>query len=280
MMVENAIRGTSWTEAEDAILKQYFPSEGREAYRHLPKRTATACVVRAHILGVRLSVERRAAAVARGSAQRQDLWTEEENAILREHYPIEGRKAFDRLPNRTATACDVHVSVLGLRHNGRNWSEREEGILRQYYRAEGPDVCKRLPGRTQMACALRARRLGVQMDSSKRYIRSTSWTPEEEAILRRYYPSEGPNMYHRLPGRTRAACAGRAATIGVAYRCTVRGGHPVWTAEEDAILRAYYPAEGPAVFKRLPGRTYNACAQRAGKLGCILRTGGRRETCE
>ena len=39
------------------------------------------------------------------------------------------------------------------------------------------------------------------------------WTPEEDAILREFYPTEGFAVVSRLPGRTEYACQSRAHTL-------------------------------------------------------------------
>ena len=41
------------------------------------------------------------------------------------------------------------------------------------------------------------------------------WTPEEDAILREFYPTEGYSVVGRLPGRTEYACQARASTLGL-----------------------------------------------------------------
>jgi len=45
----------------------------------------------------------------------------------------------------------------------------------------------------------------------------------------------------------------------------------LWTKEEDAVLIKYYSKEGPAIVKRLVGRTTNAVKNRARVLGLIYR---------
>ena len=42
-----------------------------------------------------------------------------------------------------------------------------------------------------------------------------------------------------------------------------------WTIEEDETVLKYYPMEGVNVYKRLNGRTKNACRTRAIKLGVV-----------
>lgn len=41
-----------------------------------------------------------------------------------------------------------------------------------------------------------------------------------------------------------------------------------WTEDEDNILQEYYPKEGGLVCHRLPGRTRNACKNRAQYYAC------------
>ena len=84
---------------------------------------------------------------------------------------------------------------------------------------------------------------------------------EEDDILRKYYPIEGPDVYKRLPGRTETSCRNRAKYLDI-IKAYCR-----WSAEEDGILCQYYPIEGPDVYKRLPGRTSESCKARAFKIG-------------
>ncbi|EPB8645751.1 hypothetical protein ACRTLR_004677, partial [Escherichia coli] len=48
-----------------------------------------------------------------------------------------------------------------------------------------------------------------------------------------------------------------------------------WCAEEDEILRQYYPSEGVKVSRRLSGRTENAVKLRARELGVKFTGNGR-----
>ena len=91
------------------------------------------------------------------------------------------------------------------------------------------------------------------------------WSSKEDETLKKYYPYEGPNVYKRIPGRTKDACRGRAAKLKI-YHVDYRLD---WTSKEDNILREYYPEEGKDVSKRLPGRSPRACISRANKLKII-----------
>jgi superfamily II DNA or RNA helicase len=103
------------------------------------------------------------------------------------------------------------------------------------------------------------------LDEIIEYGKHTPWSSKEDETLKKYYPHEGPNVYKRIPGRTKDACSGRAAKLkiyNVDYRLD-------WTSEEDNTLREYYPEEGKDVSKRLPGRSPRACISRANKLKII-----------
>ena len=70
----------------------------------------------------------------------------------------------------------------------------------------------------------------------------------EDFILKRYYSSEGSDVYKRLEGRTASACTARARTLKLRY-------YGKWTIDNEIILRTYYGIEGEKCFKRLPNFT-------------------------
>ena len=91
-----------WTEEEDAILKEYYPTEGETVHLRLPGRTASACQRRA--VGMKLGLQDPSIT----------SWTEEEDQIMREYYPKEGGRVQMRLTKRTKGACKPRAKVLGL----------------------------------------------------------------------------------------------------------------------------------------------------------------------
>ena len=92
-----------WTEEEDAILKEYYPTERETVHLRLPGRTASACQRRA--VGMKLGLQDPSIT----------SWTEEEDQIMREYYPKEGGRVQMRLTKRTKGACKTRAKVLGLR---------------------------------------------------------------------------------------------------------------------------------------------------------------------
>lgn len=108
----------------------------------------------------------------KGCKIRRVPWTEDEDNILQEYYPIEGGLVCNRLPGRTRNACKNRAQYIGLQpHEERKlprWTEEENTILKEYYPTEGADVHLRLPGRTAYACKRRAEDMKLKIQSRSR----------------------------------------------------------------------------------------------------------------
>ena len=233
-----------WTEEEDRIFRKYYPIEGTKVRFRLPGRTRASCALMANKIGLHVV----------------QAWTEEDDNILRKYYLSEGAKAFVRLPQRTERACYRRVQKLGLRVKTLSWSKEEEEILCSYYPIEGPKVADRLPGRTEEACRTRAALLNLY-DPRNIKPRNVEWTEDKDNVLKEFYPSEGPNVEARLPGRSREVCRKRARKLGL------RAAALSWGEAEDNIIKTFYPTEAGKVSERLPNRAKASCRARAIKLG-------------
>lgn len=87
------------------------------------------------------------------------------------------------------------------------------------------------------------------------------WTNEEDKLLNDNYKKYGVKAFHTIPGRTPAACRGRAHKLCLTTRYD-------WSEEDDEILRQFYPSMGGRVYSKMKGRhTMNACYARAYILG-------------
>ena len=95
-------------------------------------------------------------------------WTEEENNILREWYPIEGTKVKDRLSGRSEVAIKIQAKKLRLSIL-LQWTEEENEILRKYYLVDGYKIKDRLVGRTKKAVQVQAGRLGLKCKNNSKY---------------------------------------------------------------------------------------------------------------
>lgn len=280
-----------WTEEEDNIIREYYPSEGYNVCKRLNyKHSKYACQQRAAFLGIRTmplwtpeedeiikkywSTEgkdvykrlsgksvhccaRRASVL--GITKKFTKWTSEEDEILKKYYPTEGTDVYKRLPDRSSDACRGRLQTLGIRSNNwrPKWTPEEDEILKNFYPYEGREVCNRLIDKTPAACVARANKLGI--------VRKHKWAKQEDEMLREFYSFEGGDVYKRLPGKTKSECHNRANVLGLKYFKRPSR----WNNHEIDILIKYYPSEGGDVYKRLPGRSIEACRIKAGKIGLM-----------
>lgn len=88
------------------------------------------------------------------------------------------------------------------------------------------------------------------------------WSPEEDEILRKYYPTGGLKECKKYLNRTKEAIKRRAQTLGIKYDDPNKR-----SPEEDDILRKYYPNGGiKKCAEYLIKRTKKAIGARAKKL--------------
>lgn len=196
----------------------------------------------------------------RKMAKKNSPWTDEELAILRDHYRTDGaKKCAKLLPGRTVVAIRTRAEKIGLgRHQtgGSPWTEVESQMLEVAFRTEGTACIHRFPERTRNSVLGRAYHMGLK--------NVPRWSEAEDAIIHEYYPSEGRACHTRLPGRTAAAVGERAIRLGVQYVSRKRR---AWSDREDTIIREHYLVEGQAIISRLPGRTLDSVLKRANVIG-------------
>ena len=126
-------------------------------------------------------------------------WTEEEDDILRQYYPIEKTACYERLPDRSFSACKNRVRILNLT-NSIKWTEDEDNILREEYLSRGMDVRDKLPSRSESAIKNRIFALGIKSAS---YTQLTQDELTRLAYLyeNRTYGSFGKELEKEFPGR-------------------------------------------------------------------------------
>jgi hypothetical protein len=143
-----------WSDKEIEILKEYYESKTwRELVVLLPNRNRDTIQKKAGELGLRSSYNL--------------PWTKEEDDILRQYFPKEGRQTYLRLKNRSENATYNHANALGLHIESHFWSEEEKEIIYKYYPIEGPQIINRLPNRSAHAIKVQASKLGVKTNKNK-----------------------------------------------------------------------------------------------------------------
>lgn len=96
------------------------------------------------------------------------------------------------------------------------YSPAEIDILKEHYEAEGPRaILARLPGRRYQGVATFARSLGLKCDRKVLpKVNLSTWSDEEEAVLRKHYPKGGPKeCLKHLPGRNYRQVTHRARRL-------------------------------------------------------------------
>lgn len=153
------VRGkkSEWSTEEIEILRQWYPVNPKEAAKRLPNHSLGSCSVKATHLGIAQSENAPVPA-------KRNAWTSSEDEVLKQYYALEGRLVANRLPGRSASACIIRASVLGItyeKNDKRFWTEEEIDILKKYWATEGENVSKRITGRNPLACKQKAKKLGL-----------------------------------------------------------------------------------------------------------------------
>lgn len=153
-----------WTEYEDSILIEFYPSIGEECFTMIQTKSIAACKSRVKRLNL---------------TRCNHKWTEQEDQIIRDKYPLFGDKLSEFLPHRSSTSIKARASILGVKkscyakskrssNNTRsnkakqsNWTSYEDQIIIDKYPVLGGKIVDLLPNRTYGAIAKRAERLGI-----------------------------------------------------------------------------------------------------------------------
>lgn len=148
----------AWSLEEDNFLKEnYLEGKGLDVCVERLNRTRISCQKRAKRLGL--------------TAQKNKPWTEEEDKILIQYYPIIGSDVINMLPNRSRRSCvaraNNHLRIISNKnlkkpHKTRDdlWTKEEDEILQKYYPSIGMEVSEML-GRSPSAIKSRAHRLSI-----------------------------------------------------------------------------------------------------------------------
>ena len=146
-----------WLPEEEQILKDYYPSEGKNVYKRLRGRSKNQCGDHALIMGIKYT--------------NPYIWSSEEDAILYKYYPSEGLKVLDRLPQKTLTGLRNRIFKLGIKANLYHWDEKELNFLKYYYPLGGKyEVAKYLKSKTIDQIASKASQLHLKSSNHKKKV--------------------------------------------------------------------------------------------------------------
>ena len=83
-----------------------------------------------------------------------------------------------------------------------------------------------------------------------------NWTPDEDLIIKKYYPEIGSETIKYLVNRTKSAIVQRAVYLNVKFE-------NFWTEEEKELLKKYYPTLGTECVKYFKNRDKISIANQA-----------------
>ncbi|MFK3662734.1 hypothetical protein ACI2I2_19835 [Scandinavium sp. NPDC088450] len=250
-----------WSEAEKEILHRHYssPTPMQTIFSLLPERSPTAVMAMAGKLGL---------------SRPDNDWTEAELRCLYEHYPKEGQAVLRRLPAKSDEAIREKARALGIVSPGhpraREWDEKEWQTLSQHLHLRPVDLLPLFPDRslssiknalTRLKRARGQGRLPAVRAGNKQV--TTTWSEAEKDILTRWYETSKSmdDILAMLPGRPRSSVFSLAGKMGLSRPLSD------WSDAELQILRDFYPTEGSAVARRLPGRQRRTAGQKAIQLG-------------
>lgn len=130
------------------------------------------------------------------------IWSNEEIALLRKHYPLLGAKAcIPHLQNKTARQIRHKARCLHLEVVSHHWSEKEIEIIHSHYPTGGPKACRaRGIERSMTAIKSKARDMGVY---NKRKAVNALEVPSRPERKKRVYVADFERIDPNAPQRYR-----------------------------------------------------------------------------
>ena len=181
--------------------------------------------------------------------QDSKYYTDYEIKFIKENYPTYGARYCSNKLKRSIGSIQNEANVLGLTRNW-TWTEEMNTFLFKNYTKIGGRACANKLGLSQKLIYKQAKKLGLSRYGKRRVI--NSWSQEEDAILIKYYPAEGTQVYKRLKGRSFNACRQRALILGLS-RKHIRPNS--WTLTEINILKTNINKPVKEIALLLPSRT-------------------------
>ena len=160
-----------WTEGEKEILRQYYAAHQEvkinltDLLPLLPRHNRTQIISQAAYLGI--------------TNNKRLPWTNDEDEILKQNYPIMGSKVSELLPLRSIQSILQRASGLKLKYEVTDrWTEEEKDIIYTYFPIEGIDgVEKRLSNRTKRSIQTMACKMGIVMENPNQNRKGQGHTP-------------------------------------------------------------------------------------------------------
>ncbi|UAN43933.1 hypothetical protein KGP17_15750 [Serratia sp. JSRIV001] len=209
-------RTVHWTPDEINFLKQYQSTMHFAELAVLLGRTPGAVRSKLHRLGLKQHklTTRAEKKMAQPSLPKnhRSLWTLKELNFVEEHYGKTSTREIAGTLGRRLSAVYMVAHALGIcKAPSERWTEQEVEVLRKHYADERgmSYVQTLLPSRAQNSIIAKAKHIGIT--------RGRSWLPDEEHILREFYPAIGTEVAEKLQHRSHDAIKLKASKLGLIY---------------------------------------------------------------
>lgn len=146
-------------------------------------------------------------------------WTAYAVQILVKDYPAKGTKIPELISlGFTPRSISSKAARLNIKQLGYYWTPEDIKLLEDKYPTQGSNIQElRCKGFAETRICSKAQKLGIKFIGSSEGA-CARWTPKEDDIVRRDYPSLGSNIPSLLSnGRTRATINARAQKLGVTW---------------------------------------------------------------
>lgn len=187
-----------WTKEELDILRQKYTKTGPQIPELMERHSVSGIRRKASQLGL---VFRK--------VKRGDLWTAEEEAILREKYPVLGCN-IPELSHRAPESIKARACKLKIQKRIK-WSKEQEQILIKKYPVQYAEIPELLQYYTKTQIRGKASTLGV----TTRKMTVSPWTDREIQILKQKYETNGTNIPELRSKRSKASIINQARVLGI-----------------------------------------------------------------
>jgi len=198
------------------------------------------------------------------TSEGSEQWTRDELDYLRAHAGTASHAVLAAELGRTKNAVQLKISRLGLATAPLPLSARTtRAVLQRLGKKSQPEI---------------ARELGISLHQVRGLARkehynerptSRPWTADDEAELRRLFPTMTNTELARALNRTLEAITVRSRSLGLYRKGPARLPRKPWTREEEKLLIRLWKKHPRREIARLLGRTPDAVGLRAKILGCL-----------
>jgi len=99
-----------------------------------------------------------------------------------------------------------------MKNSRRRWSADDDAVLERLYPEHGAEAVAEVLGRSEKAVSLRASARGIRFNNHAGWRR---WSDDDDAVLERLYPEQGPAAVAKALGRSAKAVRARARALGI-----------------------------------------------------------------